>query len=200
MKEWNADEKRDASFSDARDTGIPRVPLDAGDDRPQPTRRFLAKSFDIAVASLIGLLLFNALGPLLGFGPGRDQLSAFVMSVAFLLFWAVLEVLMLANLGTTPGRMLYGISVKQKSGAALTFDDAVWRSLRLLAFGLGFGLPVIGFITQLVAYLRLVNSGQTSWDRKGGLRVTQRSMLVAQWIGALLLTTAVIVAAVQVGA
>jgi hypothetical protein len=190
---------RDASFADGREAGLPRVALNAGDDRPRPFRRFCAKSADIAVASLLTMTVFTAFGTGLGLGPGRDSLSALALSLGSLLAWAGLEVFLLASFGTTLGRLLFRLAIKQENGAALTFDHIVWRTLRVLVYGFGLGIPIVTLITQIIAYLRLTGSGRTSWDRKGGLRAIHGPMSLMRWIGALAATLAIILAAMRIG-
>jgi len=191
---------RDASFADARETGMPRVPLDAGDDRPRPWRRFLAKTVDLTIATMVALLIFDMIGPDLGFGQGRASFGALLISMTSLLVWAAIEVLLLTEFGTTPGRRLYRISVRRDGGTALSFDDAVWRTLRLLVFGFGLGIPIVTLITQILAYLRLRGSGKTSWDQKGGLCVTQGPMSAVRWCSAIAATLGLIAAAAIIGA
>lgn len=188
------DQGRDAAYSDARETGVPRVPLDVGDDRPRPFRRFFAKTADATVASFLTMLVFYLLGARFG----GDWGSALVLSIISLLVWAVIEVALLSRFGTTVGRRLYRLRLTQESGAPLTRDHIVWRTIRVLVFGLGFGLPVITLIAQLAAYLQLNASGRTSWDRKGGLRVEARPMTVPRWLLALAATFAIMVAAVGI--
>lgn len=190
---------RDASFADARETGIPRVPLDAGDDRPRPWRRFFAKTVDLTIATTVALLIVDMAGPFLGFGHGRSGMSALLVSMTSLLIWAAIEILLLTEFGTTLGRRLYRITIRRDGGTALGFDDAVWRTLRMLVFGLGFGIPIVTIVTQIVAYVRLRGSGRTSWDRKGGLRVTQGPMSAVRWCGAIAATLGLIAAAAIIG-
>jgi hypothetical protein len=80
--------------------------------------------------------------------------------------------LLLAAWGTTPGEWLLNMAVERQDGTAIDFSSALRRSFAVWLRGaLGGGLPVVSLIAMVLAWNRLRDDGQTSWDRDGGFVV-----------------------------
>ncbi len=79
--------------------------------------------------------------------------------------------LLLAAWGTTPGKWLLNMAVERQDGTAIDFGSALRRSFAVWLRGLGGGLPVVSLIAMVLAWNRLRDDGQTSWDRDGGFVV-----------------------------
>lgn len=87
-----------------------------------------------------------------------------------LLLWAFLESAILAR-GNTLGKWLMGVRVRSVNGNRSSFAHLLQRHLRVLWRGLGLGLPIIGLVTNIIAYDDLKKNGSTSWDREGNFKV-----------------------------
>jgi hypothetical protein len=115
--------------------------------------------------------------------------------------WVPVEAVLLHLFGTTPGKALFRIRLhfgeEPVKGAA--FEDLLGRCARVWAFGLGFGLPLIGLITQIVAYRRLTRKGVTSWDESGGFAIRHGPVGWLHWAVAvpLLVVTVILGLALQ---
>lgn len=138
-------------------------------------KRLLAKMIDL---SLVGLFVpFLALIS----GPENPNTALVLWFGGLLAGWFIMEIALMEIFGTTLGRKLCGIELKPISLYASLAD----RSMRLLVVGMGAGIPIVGGITQAIAYKRFRETGTTFWDR-GCFTVTGKSVGASQTIIALL--------------
>jgi hypothetical protein len=86
--------------------------------------------------------------------------------------WIFQEAVLLANCGTTPGKWLFKIKVRDREGRRLKFADALNRSFGVWLKGMGAGIPLISFIALLSSRSTLKRDGVTTWDQEGGFVVT----------------------------
>ena len=156
---------------------------------PRPWVRFWARCLD---ASWIGVLTVTAMFPLVG---GWSQLPSIAVStVASLLLFLIIEPLLLAQFGATPGMWLLRTAVRAPDGSLPTWRVAMRRTFHLFLRGMALNIPLLGFVANLVGYVSLKRHGVTSWDRITGLVVSH------QRIGGLrILCYLVLILALQVG-
>lgn len=128
-------------------------------------RRFFARVFDLCIAlifPLIALKLLPGSGKTLiaGYGPLNPLwIVAGILCVP-------LETSTVALWGTTPGKRLLGLSVRQVSGHRIRWKSALSRSFSVFTLGLACLLPVLCLLTMAYSYRRLSESGATDWDRR----------------------------------
>jgi len=80
----------------------------------------------------------------------------------------------LALWGTTPGKWLMQVRVRQHNGKKLTYFGALGRALSVWMRGEGFHIPIVCLFTCLTAYNRLKEKEITSWDENGEFIVSHR--------------------------
>jgi uncharacterized RDD family membrane protein YckC len=85
----------------------------------------------------------------------------------------------LANCGTTPGKWLFKINVRDSRGRKLSFSDALNRSFSVLFKDMGAGIPFISLFALLSSKSKLKKDGITTWDEDGGHVVTHEKIGVA---------------------
>jgi uncharacterized RDD family membrane protein YckC len=93
-------------------------------------------------------------------------------------FWLVsivIEAILLSSFGTTLGKRLLRIRVEKPNGQPPSFSEALQRTVRCWAFGLGLGFPLFFLFTGALSYYRLRRDGITPWDRETGLIVRRWS-------------------------
>lgn len=95
-----------------------------------------------------------------------DNLDSFE-DVAVLFFWVFFESICLSTWGTTPGKWLLNVSVRNLDGSQLNFSAAFKRSFSVFIFGLFCGLPVLSLLALFFSYVTLIKKGITKWDREG---------------------------------
>ena len=132
--------------------------------KPRPWVRFWARMIDYSFFILILSLPLAFLNLPLGF------VSSFSGMVAIFL-WVFVEAFLLSSVGTTPGKWLLRVSVRDQNHHKLSFSEGLNRSFSVWWLGMGAGFPIISFITMIIAAVKLNNTGKTSWDRRGEYRV-----------------------------
>lgn len=156
-----------------------------------PWRRFFARAIDTCVGAslfLIIIYVFSNLYPREAFVFLKYFENPIIAGIIVSFLWFPLEAAFLSTVGTTPARLLFGISVRTTSGRKLSFDQALTRSFQVLLQGDGLGIPFVAFFTQFFAYRRLVQTGTTLWDTATGSVVSHKEWRV---IRAILCTFAV---------
>src|SRR5205814_8929201 len=83
--------------------------------------------------------------------------------------------------GTTIGKAILGISVETPTGERPSYGQASARELGVYLKGYALGLPLVAWITHVVAYKHLSSNAITSWDRSAGLVVRHRPAGAARW-------------------
>ncbi|MCK5236678.1 MAG: RDD family protein [Deltaproteobacteria bacterium] len=164
------------------DEGAPAVDQGSmyfcGIDYPlyHPWRRFFARTADmlwflpllgITITIILAIFSIDSV-EIFDMFADTKVLAAIVCYVA----WIPLEALFLASWGTTPGKWLFGISVKKSTGVRLLYLAALKRSLLVGIRGYAFEMPLISFFTHYSSYIRLGRTGTTHWDTSVGSMVT----------------------------
>ena len=129
-------------------------------------RRFWARWMD--------LWCYSALWWLGMYFSGRDIGSAIAspsLLLTMFLPWFALEAWMLQRFGRTPGKWLMGLRVVNEDGSALALKPAVWRSLRVLVTGIGFGWLPLAVLCQTLSWFTTKRIGKPIWDHIGGHKV-----------------------------
>lgn len=122
--------------------------------------------FSFCVGIVIGLVNEAAL----------DRINDTVFGVIMLLAYIVVEPLMLMSWGTTPGKFLLNVHLRNDDGSKLSYSQGIIRSLGVAAKGQGLGIPLISLVTLICSYNRLTNQGQTAWDESGNHTVSHREI------------------------
>ncbi len=157
-------------------------------------RRFWARWLDLTLYSGIWWISMWA---------ARQDIEAALLNpwVMFLQYvpWFALEPLLLHYFGTTPGKWLLDLEVRNHDGSRLDLAAAIRRSLRVMFTGVGFGWPFLALFCQALSVFTAKRLGTTLWDQSGGHRVTAGPLspvrivaMVALYMGALLLQIIVI--------
>lgn len=164
--------------------GSPRLVVeDDGwqDSGPAPWSRYFARGVDTLV---IGIVLWMIVGIVL---EAMDPATAHRMAGAGGLFHNRLfssvmtfvmvipvQALLLGLTGTTVGKWLFGVRITRQDGKPIGVMCALNRELEVFLKGVGLGIPVVAFFTQIVGYRTLVSEGQASWDVHRAWVVTHR--------------------------
>ena len=142
----------------------------------RPWVRYWARTVDTLLAGfLIGIPLF-IIFPALAMAP------SIVVGMIVLACTLVTEPLLFALFGTTPGKALFLVRVRNRDGSRLSFSHAFGRRLGVLIRGEGLGIPIVALVTQIMSYSRLSNQGITSWDEQSGFVVSHRQVEWWRWL------------------
>jgi len=155
-------------------------PIAVDDWSPEPVgpwRRFGARYIDTSVniylvSGLVGYVGFT-LAPrsterALAWLSAHETLSTFgtrvLAPVCVTMLAGVLNGLLMGTAGTTLGKWLFGVRVLDRDLRPLGALVAWRRELDVWVRGLGFGIPLVTIIVNLIAWRRLVKARTTVWD------------------------------------
>lgn len=142
----------------------------------RPWVRYWARTLDICLMTIpIGFLL-GIFAPLFVMQKSNDAL----LGIVALFLYVFVEALLLSSFGTTPGKWLFKIQLAHASGNPISYSQALTRAIKVWWRGLGIGFPIVGLITNVVAYERLKRYGITSWDREGNFVVAHEKIGTAR--------------------
>lgn len=151
------------------DEAVGSLITDAAQVRPWP--RFFAKMVDLFIVIIPIAVIVMALFPqTLETTGGRALMRLLIWPITGAV-WLVIEPWLLSRYGRSPGRSIFGITVKKRDGSLPSYSEAMGRSLKVWIKGLGFNIFIVWWIVMLFAYRRLKLDGITSWDREGGFVV-----------------------------
>lgn len=137
-----------------------------------PWSRYFARQVDFLLFGFLtwsiffGLLHHDGPAPLIG----DRAVDAFLM-VPLALF---IEVPVYAALGWTPGKWIFGITVRRADGGRLDFGQVLRRNLLLWPFGFGLGLPLINLYFLIRSFFLVREGRQCRWDEEARFLVRQR--------------------------
>ncbi|MFO1316401.1 MAG: DnaJ domain-containing protein [Burkholderiales bacterium] len=148
---------------------------------PRPWQRLAARIFDYAIWGLVLALLLSELRglglvpPDLAFWLGHPLLAPMLITGT----WVPIEALLIASIGTTPGKWLFGVFLQFSISDAYArrdtraqLDRALRRSFRVWWEGVGAGFPLLAPVLIAVAYEKLAQNQETDWDFAQDVLVT----------------------------
>ncbi|MFZ2395317.1 MAG: RDD family protein [Smithella sp.] len=155
-----------------------------------PWRRYFARWVDYITGGLLAYFLFYVVCGLLVNILFPDKIEVItkilenpiIASIIISVLWMPIEAALLSTVGNTPGKWLFGISVRTTSGQILSFSQALDRSFRVLISGEAICIPVVLVIPEIFAYRRLTKTGTTLWDTAIDCTVTHKTWSVARTI------------------
>lgn len=124
-----------------------------------PFRRCFARITDYALLQLMLELLFIVI---LRVRPYRQFLSLLI-SYGTPFLSIILSSIMLKYWGTTPGKWLFGLSVRSENGDLLSFDTAYKRECGVLRYGYGYGIPIYTVVRRIISWV-VYKKEDPVWD------------------------------------
>ena len=140
---------------------------------PRPWHRLAARMFDYAIFGLLLALLLSQLEAAGVVSAHTAHWLAHPLLAPILVTGAFVpvEALLIASVGTTPGKWLFGVYLQFSISDAYARRDtrtqltrALARSIRVWAAGVGCGFPLLAPILVAVAHERLTIHQETDWD------------------------------------
>lgn len=128
---------------------------------PHPWRRWLARGLDNALLEI--LFLFVWCVPLHHFLSGVGDLATTVVGVILML---LVEPVMLHFFGTTPGKWLMGISIRNEDGEKPSWGQAWLRTWGVLRWGHGFYIPIYSIYRGYRCYKAEMAGETQEWDQE----------------------------------
>ena len=140
---------------------------------PRPWNRLGARMFDYAFWGIVLALLLSELRAA-GLMPENYVYwlgHPFLAPVIITGTWVGVESLLMASVGTTPGKWLFGCYVQYSISDAYAkreMQSQIWRSFkrafRVWWEGMGCGFPLLAPILIAIAFEKLAHNHETDWD------------------------------------
>jgi len=148
-------------------------PADAAPPAPgHPWRRYFARSLDLSLYTL-PIYAFALRGPIANWDSPlfRLVLSYFAIGLMFLM-----EPLFLHFWGTTPGKWVFGIRIRDSQGNKLSISEGFARFIALFSHGMGYGIPFYSLYREYKSW-KLCKDGEWSpWAYDAGGRYEQMTI------------------------
>lgn len=155
--------ENDGVRADSKDAPIENTNSYSFITKPHPWIRYWARTFDLTLFSLvIGFFVFYSTGQFIGNAMAQVTISYIGLACFFGAF--IVESILIAWIGTTPGKYLLDINVRTSDHSLLSFPLSLKRSLNVWVKGYAFGLPIISFFTVAYAGNNIQKYGKASWD------------------------------------
>lgn len=173
----------------------PKEPAFVPPKAPYPWRRFFARSFDFGlIATCYEILLCLLLH--INFSERNPFLELIDVYICWVLVF-LLEPLFLSKWGKTPGKWLFGLSIRNKNGELLTFKEAFDRTFHVFYKGEGFAIPFYNFYRNYQSYKICRDDGVMEWDEN--FRYEAKPFHSASVFGYLAVTAVTLALSVGVG-
>ena len=156
----------------------------------RPFIRFWARMFDYTAVSVLIFQLSDMVIPHQGPDEGFSELFARYLlemqkpeAITFartlflsLIGWHLIEAVLIHLIGTTPGKALFGLSVKTEAGAAVPMPASLGRSFYVYVMGVGFYQFPFIFIGMIFSFFRIQSTGKCLWDQHLKTKVEGRPL------------------------
>lgn len=159
---------------------------------PYPYVRFLGRMADVMMYLTLYLAVLRACGVAFNDNllPGSYEALLYIC-----LPMVLLESVFLSTLGTTPGKAMLGVSVRDYKGNRLSFSTAFRRSLSVMVLGLGCFAPTLTVLALFFSWWWVRRFSFTPWDRRLGTTDVLNDSLSFRKV---LMTLALIILCLQV--
>ena len=128
---------------------------------PHPFVRYIARSMDFLICQLFVMLVWNVL---LHQVSGSSGIESFLRTIFATALMLLLEPLCISLFGTTPGKQIFGITLRNVNGTKLSYQDAFQRTGKVLFWGLGWNIPLFNLYRLYKSYGQCVENQSTEWD------------------------------------
>lgn len=126
-----------------------------------PWRRYFARGLDYSIYTV----LWSAIAYLaLRMNPSVNLLERFILTLIPYGMMLLLEPILLATLGTTPGKWIFGLVIRGTDGRKLTLSAAWNRTCLLFVYGEGFCIPFYNLYRNYQSYKTCSDKGELPWD------------------------------------
>jgi uncharacterized RDD family membrane protein YckC len=145
-------------------------------------RRFWARWLDMSLYAAAWWLLMYAVGRDIG-----AMITDLWIVLTIFIPWFVIESWLLHWFGTTPGKWLLGIRVLNEDESKISLKASIWRSIRVMIAGVGFGWGMLAMICQVMSWFTTRRMGKPIWDYMGQHKVVVKPLGVFRVIAVVIL-------------
>ncbi|MFN0128973.1 MAG: RDD family protein [Verrucomicrobiales bacterium] len=144
--------------------------------------RFLARSFDAMLWFSLVCGLGSALGVLPPLAFGIPVVVSFWFIPLHSLAWVAVEAWLLSRFGTTPGKWLFNLHVRDHEGGLPSYMNALKRAFFIWVFAWGMGHSHWAMFGSLISLMLFLQHGRMVWDHLVGTQIVQPRVRSAAWV------------------
>jgi hypothetical protein len=152
------------------DAQMPEQEAEPEGPQVRPWVRYFARMFDYMVFAFIMALIAAAFE----YDPRSN--NPILWGFADPLLWCFVEPLLLATFGTTPGKLLFNIRVRDVAGEKMGYLAGLRRAFLVWVRGMGCAIPIVTVFTLLISFRTLKADEITPWDAKLGVIVSHNGI------------------------
>lgn len=139
-----------------------------------PWRRNFARALDIAVYSIIWTAFSHLI---LRWNPQASFMGNLIDTYCACGIMLLIEPLLLSSLGTTLGKSVLGLSIRDVNGRKLTFGQAFQRTWGVFGKGMGYNIPIYNIVREVKSYNACKNLETMVWDEGIIYRVKDKKII-----------------------
>jgi DNA-binding transcriptional MerR regulator len=127
-----------------------------------PWRRFLARTFDLMLYSLLrDFLLVMLFRTNIS---SQSSVENFFLTYISLGLMLLIEPLWISMFNTTPGKAIFGLKIENIDRTRLTYGEAYMRTWGVIGAGMGYNIPILGAVRLWKSYKRCSENETQPWD------------------------------------
>lgn len=126
-----------------------------------PIRRYFARTFDLSIYSLLLTLIQNYI---FQWYPKNTFFNNLLSTYLYIGLMLIIEPILISFIGTTPGKWLLGLNVRDSSDKKLSLSDSYKRTLSVFSQGLGYNIPIYNLYKYYRCYKDCKNGYVMTWD------------------------------------
>ncbi len=92
--------------------------------------------------------------------------SGYISNILGIILMLIIEPILLSKFGTTFGKKIFGIFIRNENEELLTFKEAFTRTRQVIVFGMGLGIPIVNLFTYLRSYFKYKDKRKLQWEEE----------------------------------
>ncbi len=158
---------------------------------PHPWRRYFARSVDLSLYSIIWLVISLLI---LRWNPKPGILHSILSSYINWGLMLLIEPILLSTIGTTLGKWIFGLVLRDLDGRKLTYKQSVHRTFGVFGSGMGYNIPIYAIVRSVKSFGVCEDGRMLSWDED--IHYTIKDKKVIRPIGFIAIVTALTLLAI----
>jgi len=126
-----------------------------------PWRRYFARSVDIGAYSIIWYFILYVV---IGTYPIKNNFVLFLISFVVFAMMIFIEPLLLSKFGTTFGKWIFGLYIRDLSDFKPSYSMALKRTWGVFAKGYGFNIPIYDIVRNIKCYKTCNEGNELPWE------------------------------------
>lgn len=148
---------------------------------PYPWRRYFARTLDIGLYALIWLAFSHLI---LRWNPVENIFINLLEVYIYSALMLVLEPLLLSMWGTTLGKWLFGMFIRDINGKKLTYKQAFQRTFGVFSNGMGYCIPIYNLVREYKCWAICKDQEPMPWDEDVSYTIKDKKIIrVVAYIG-----------------